>query len=98
MKPRGLPFGSWLKAQLKSPSFKKAYEKEDIRARLALRIAELRKKQGITQGDLARRLKTTQQVVSDIETYRHANITLGTLQRIAQALNSRLVLDLRLDR
>ena len=95
MKPKKLYFDDWLKERVKSPAFKKAYEEEDVRARLALRIAELRKEMKISQAQLAHRLHTTQQVVSDIETFKHANITLLTLQKIAQAFNKRLAIELR---
>ena len=95
MKPKRLFFNDWLQNQLKNPELKKAYEEEDVRARLALRIAEVRKKKKISQAELAKKLHTTQQVISDIETFKHPNITLLTLQKIAEALHSRLVVDLR---
>lgn len=95
MKPKKLYFNDWLKGQLKDSKFKQAYKEEDIRARLALRIAEVRQQKKISQAQLAKKIHTTQQVVSDIETFKHANITLLTLQKIAEALNSRLVVDLR---
>ena len=95
MKPKKLYFDDWLKKRVKNPAFKKAYEEEDVRARLALRIAELRKIKRLSQAQLASRLHTTQPVVSDIETFEHANITLLTLQKIAHALDSRLLVDLR---
>ena len=95
MKPKKLYFDDWLKERVKSPAFKKAYEEEDVRARLALRIAELRKEMKISQAQLAHRLHTTQKVVSDIETFKHANITLLTLQKIAQAFNKRLAIEWR---
>lgn len=57
--------------------------------------AKVRKKKKISQADLAKKLHTTQQVISDIETFKHPNITLLTLQKIAEALHSRLVVDLR---
>ena len=95
MKRKRLYFDDWLKEQLKNPKLKKAYEQEDIRARLALRIAELRREKKLSQAELARKLHTTQQMISDIETFRHANLTVLTLQKIAQALNSRLVVNLR---
>ena len=95
MKPKRILFKDWLKGQLQDPKFKKAYREEDIRARLALKIAETRQKKGITQAELAKRLRTTQQAVSDIETFKHPNLTLATLQKIAQALHSRLVIEFR---
>ena len=95
MKPKKLYFDDWLKEQLKNPKLKKAYEEEDVRAKLALQIAEIRREKKLSQAQLAKRLHTTQQVVSDIETFKHANITLLTLQKIAGALDRRLVVDLR---
>lgn len=95
MKPKKMYFDDWLKGRVKSPAFKKAFQQEDVRARLALRIAEIRKGKKLSQAQLAHRLHTTQQVISDIETFKHANMTLLTLQKIAQALGSRLVIDLR---
>ena len=95
MKPKRMHFNDWLSGQMKSPKFKKAFQEEDVRARLALRIAEVRRKRGITQATLARRIHSTQQMISDIESFRHPNITMGTLQKIAEALKTRLVVDFR---
>ena len=95
MKPKKLYFDDWLKGQLQNPKLKKAYEEEDVRARLALRIAELRKERNLSQAQLAKRLHTTQQVVSDIETFKHPNVTLLTLQKIAHALDKQLIIELR---
>lgn len=95
MKKDRLYFDDWLKGQLKNPKLRRAYEQEDIRARLALRIAELRKRKRLSQAQLARKISTTQQVISDIETFKHANITLLTLQKIARALDKRLYIELR---
>lgn len=88
-------FNDWLKEQIKNPEFKKALKEEDIRARVAVKIAEARQKKGFTQGELAKRLHTTQQAVSDIETFKHSNLTVSTLQKIAQALNGQLIIDIR---
>lgn len=90
MKKKKLYFDDWLKGELKNKEFKKAFDAEDIRARLALMIAKKRHKLGVSQAELARRIHTKQQVVSDIETLRHANITILTLNKIAHALNSHL--------
>ncbi|MBI3012802.1 MAG: helix-turn-helix transcriptional regulator [Elusimicrobia bacterium] len=95
MKTKKLYFDDWLKEQMKSAEFSKAYKEEDIRARLAVKIAETRQKKGLSQGNLARKLHTTQQAISDIETFKHSNLTISTLQKIAQALNSQLVIDFR---
>ena len=88
-------FDGWLKGQLKNPAFRRPYKKEDVRARLALRIIELRRQKNMSQAQLAKRLGTTQQVISDVETFKHPNVTIATLQRIADALDRRLVVELR---
>jgi DNA-binding XRE family transcriptional regulator len=49
------------------------------------RIAEVRERMGITQKELARRLKVRQSTVSRME-HKNANLTLATLRKIAKAL------------
>jgi len=49
------------------------------------RIAPTRERLGITQKELARRLKVRQSTVSRMESKR-ANLTLSTLRRVAKAL------------
>jgi DNA-binding transcriptional regulator YiaG len=93
MMPRISNFERYLSQQLKDPSFRKAYEKEHLRAGLAIHIAKLRRAKHLSQKDFARRLGTTQQMVSDIETGKQCNLTIATLQRIAEALDRRLVVD-----
>ncbi len=88
-------FRDRLKEDLKNPDFKQAYDAEDLPARLALRIAELRRQEGLSQADLARRLGAKQQLIARIESLDHTNMTLTTLQKIAAALHRRLVVDLR---
>ncbi len=88
-------FRDRLKEDLKNPEFKQAFEAEDLPARLALRIAELRQKEGLSQAELAKRFGAKQQLIARIESLDHTNMTLSTLQKIAQALHKRLVVDLR---
>ena len=95
MKTKRPLFDDWLIEQQKNSKFAKAFQQEDVRARLALRIAEVRQRRNMTQTQLAKKLHTTQQAVSDIESFKHKNITMGTLQKIAEALGIRLLIDLR---
>jgi ribosome-binding protein aMBF1 (putative translation factor) len=90
MKNKKGTLNGWLKGQLRDKKFKKEFEAEDIRARMALMIAKRRRKLHLSQLELARKVHTTQQVISDIETLRHPNITIVTLEKIAHALNSDL--------
>lgn len=74
----------------KSAEFRKAYDEEVARLRIAYQIAKLRKRRGLSQSDLARKTKTTQQTISRLEDKENMQVSVRTLTRIATALNSRL--------
>ena len=93
MKERRLK--SRLAEDLRDPVVRKAFEEEDIPARLAIRIAKLREQQGLTQKALAGKLHISQQALSQLEDPASARYSLRTLQRIATALGRRLVVELR---
>jgi len=78
----------------KSPSWKAAYAKADIDVRMAIAIAKARERAHLTQTQLAKAIGTTQSVISRIERA-DQNLTLGTLAKIADALNSELIVQLR---
>ena len=87
-------FKDRLKEDLKNPEFKKAFEKEEIFASLAIQIAQIRQKQGLSQRDLAKRLKTTQQTVSRIEDTNNNSLSLNTLLKLAGVLRKSLKIEL----
>lgn len=66
--------------------FRKAYEEEGLCAELAIQIARLRSQKGLTQRALAKRLHTSQQTISRLESPRNGSLSLRTLVRIAHAL------------
>lgn len=84
-----------LAEEMKKPGFREGFEKELARARVAVRIAQIREEKGMTQKQLAKKLKTTQQAVSEIETFTHKNLSFYTLERLAAALGKRLVVEFR---
>ncbi|HEX4046495.1 MAG TPA: helix-turn-helix transcriptional regulator [Elusimicrobiota bacterium] len=71
-----------------------AYERAHIEVRMAIQIAKARQKAKLTQGQLAKAIGTTQSVISRIERA-DQNLTLETLSKIASALKSDLVVQLR---
>ena len=75
---------------MKDPEFAEEYEGLAPEYELARSIIRLRLRRGLTQKQLADRLKTTQSVVSRLESGR-AKPSLPTLKRLAEALDSRLV-------
>ena len=79
-------FQDYLKEQLKDPAFRRAYEEEGIYAELAIQVARLRIQKHLTQRALAKRLRTSQQMISRIESPRNGSLSLRTLVKLARAL------------
>ena len=84
-----------LKRKLQDPEFRAAYDTEDKRIELVLQIIKLREQRGMTQADLAKAIGTRQANVSRLERF-DANLTLGTLEKVAQALGASLRIGLEL--
>ena len=82
-----------LKRKLQNPDFRAAYEAENQRIELVLQIIKLRERRGMTQADLAISIGTRQANVSRLERF-DTNLTLGTLEKVAQALGVNLQIDL----
>ena len=83
-------FKDYLKEELKNKEFKKAFNEEEVYASLAIQTAKIRQEKGITQEDLAKRLRTTQQTVSRLEDIHNKSYSLKTLIRLARALDKGL--------
>lgn len=86
----GRSFDKYLKEELKDLEFRKAYEEEGIYADIAIQIAKLREKEGLTQEELAHLLHTTQQTVSRLEDPGNESLSLRTLVKLVQALHKSL--------
>ena len=78
-----------LKKRLEDPEFSRLWQESELEYQLARRLIEKRLKQKISQRDLAKKVKTTQAVISRIENM-NSNPSLSFLKRIAEALDSRL--------
>ena len=77
----------------KSPEFKKAYDEEVARLQIGYKIAQLRQMRHLSQAELAKKVKTTQQTISRLEDLENAHININTLARLAGALKARLSID-----
>ena len=88
-------FRDRLREELKNPEFKKAFDEEEVYAKLAIQIARLREEQGLSQKDLARRLHTSQQMISRLEDPHNRSFSLNTLMKLAEALHKRLDIGFR---
>lgn len=85
MKRQHLDFEVWEKEALKDPRLKAEYDK--LQPEFAILRARIEK--GLTQRELARRISTTQSVISRLESGR-ANPSVNFLKKMAQALNTHL--------
>jgi len=86
-------FQSRLKEDLKDPEFRAHYLEEKQALTLAMKIAELREKKGLSQQQLAKLMGTSQQAISRIESGKYEGFTLKTLEKIAEATGMRVKIE-----
>ena len=80
-----------LAESLKDPEFRQAWKDSEPEYLLAKKIIEKRLANKLSQRALAKKLGTSQAVVSRLETMT-ANPTLSLLQRVSKALGTKLVI------
>lgn len=78
----------------KDPELQKYYEEEKINLSVALAIRKAREEAGLTQEELAKKIGTTQSVISRLEDADYEGHTLSMLHRIAEVLNRRVIVKL----
>jgi transcriptional regulator with XRE-family HTH domain len=83
-------FDRYLTAQLKNPAFAARFEQAGEAWGVAVQLAALRQKAGLSQKELARRLKTSQQHISRLESPGYEGHSLANLRRLAEVLNARV--------
>ena len=83
-------FDLYLEQQLKDPVFAERFERAGEAWDVALQIVALREKAGLSQKDLARKLKTSQQQISRLESPDYEGHSLSMLRRVARVLNARV--------
>jgi transcriptional regulator with XRE-family HTH domain len=83
-------FDHYLEEQLKGPEFAARYERAGEAWDVALQIAALRKQAGLSQKDLAKLLKISQQQISRLESPAYEGHSLSALRRVAKALHARV--------
>jgi len=81
-------FDEYLEEQMKDPAFAERFGRAGEAWDVALQIAALREQAGLSQKELAKILKTSQQQISRLESPGYEGHTLGSLRRIASALNA----------
>ena len=83
-------FDAYLAQQMKDPAFAERFRRAGDAWDVAVQLAVLRKKAGLSQKDLARQLKTSQQQISRLESPGYEGHSLSLLRRVAQALHAQV--------
>jgi len=86
---KAIDFDTYISGRLKDARFKRQYETYSKQLEIAYQVLQLRKSQKMSQADLARKLGTTQSNVARLEAGEQ-NFTTQTLHRIAWALGREL--------
>lgn len=83
-------FDSYLAKQMQDTRFAARFERAGQAWDVALQIAALREQAGLSQKELARRLKTSQQHISRLESPDYEGHSLANLRRVAAVLHARV--------
>lgn len=85
MSKAGVNYKDYKAKYLENAEVKQEYDALELRYRIAMEIARLRRDKKVTQAELAARLKTTTSVVSRIESG-NQNVSVDMVEKIAEAL------------
>src|SRR6184192_4334211 len=83
-------FDLFLEKQLRDPQFAERFKQAGAAWDVAVQLAALREQAGFSQTELARKLKTTQQQISRLESPGYEGHSLSMLRRVAKALRARV--------
>lgn len=89
MKKSYLSFDDFKREALKDPVIKAEYDRLEPEFAIIQAVIDARMKKGITQEKLAKKMGTTQSAIARLESG-NANPSVSFLQKLAQALNSKL--------
>ena len=88
-------FDQYLEEQLQDSDFAARFKKAGEAWEIAMQLAALRKKSGLSQKELARRLGTSQQQISRLESPLYEGHSLSMLRRVAVVLGARVHIELQ---
>jgi len=92
-----ISFSDIIEKQMRDPEFRKEIEIEKKKLEISLAITDLRKERKMSQAKLADITGMKQSAIGRIETG-NENLTLETLNKIAIALGSQLIVDFKVTR
>lgn len=83
-------FDAYLEEQLRDPDFAARFKEAGEARDVSLQIAALRQQAGLSQKELALRLKTSQQQISRLESPGYEGHSLSMLRRVAHELHAKV--------
>ena len=90
----GDDFTEYKKKLLEDPGVRAAYDAFEPEYELIASLIALRRRRGMSQDDLAEAVGTKQPAIARIESGRYRGMSVATLEKMARALNARLVIRL----
>ena len=81
-------FDPYLEEQIKNPDFADRFRKAGKAWDLAIQLVSLRRKAGLSQKELAKRVGTSQQQISRLESPSYEGHSLSMLRRVAEVLGA----------
>jgi transcriptional regulator with XRE-family HTH domain len=81
-------FDHYLEEQLKDPYFAARFKEADEAWEVAMQLAALRKQFGLSQKELAKRVGTSQQQISRLESPGYEGHSLSMIRRVAEVLGA----------
>ena len=87
-------FDVYLEDQLKNPAFKERFRKAGEAWDVAIQLAALRKASGMSQKELAKKVGTSQQQISRLESPSYEGHSLSMLRRVAEILGAKIHLEI----
>jgi transcriptional regulator with XRE-family HTH domain len=88
-------FDLYLEEQLKDPSFVERFEKAGQAWDVAIKLATLRRASGLSQKELAKRVGTSQQQISRLESPSYEGHSLSMLRRVVDVLGGSIHVEIQ---
>ena len=88
-------FDLYLEEQLKDPDFAERFKKAGEAWDVAIKLASLRKASGLSQKELAKRIGTSQQQISRLESPSYEGHSLSMLRRVADVLGASIHIEIQ---
>ena len=88
-------FDLYVEKQVKNPDFRGKSGKAGKAGDVAIQLASLRKKSGMSQKELAKRVRTSQQQISRLESPWYEGHSLSMLRRVADVLGATVLVEIQ---